>query len=185
MSTSPKFEASGSAASKFATTVASVSMEVDHHMNTPTPAFSTAGPMVEVTSGAIKVAGAKRSVLVASSEDLFHFVVGCFHKWQYWWKVISLLNIGDTFETEFDSWSGFVSLCGQTQKPLSSDMLVIIGSGLATLWKYHWRCVVDGDLWNSEAALNMFQQDHAILIADTLETQSPLVCSDSLMTRLG
>ncbi|KAI7875638.1 uncharacterized protein EV154DRAFT_472712 [Mucor mucedo] len=63
VSTSPKFEPSGSAASKFATTVASVSMEVDNHVNTTTPASSTAGPMVEVTSGAIKVAGAKRSVL--------------------------------------------------------------------------------------------------------------------------
>ncbi|KAI7875444.1 uncharacterized protein EV154DRAFT_606845 [Mucor mucedo] len=63
VSTSPKFEPSGSAPSKFATTVAIVSMEVDNHMNTTTPASSTAGPMVEVTSGAIKVPGAKRSVL--------------------------------------------------------------------------------------------------------------------------
>ncbi|KAI7890770.1 uncharacterized protein EV154DRAFT_481900 [Mucor mucedo] len=61
------FEASGSAASNFATTVASVSMEVDNHMNTTTPASSTAGPMVEVTSGAIKVPGAKRSVVEGKS----------------------------------------------------------------------------------------------------------------------
>ncbi|KAI7873310.1 uncharacterized protein EV154DRAFT_570187 [Mucor mucedo] len=42
VSTSPKFEPSGSAASKLATTVASVYMEVDNHMNTTTPASSTA-----------------------------------------------------------------------------------------------------------------------------------------------
>ncbi|KAI7871388.1 uncharacterized protein EV154DRAFT_487662 [Mucor mucedo] len=44
-----------------------VSMEVDNHMNTTTPASSTAGPMVEVTSGAIKVPGAKRSVVEGKS----------------------------------------------------------------------------------------------------------------------
>ncbi|KAG2192923.1 hypothetical protein INT47_002762 [Mucor saturninus] len=93
--------------------------------------------------------------LVSSSEDLFHFVVGCFDKWRYWCNLISLLGIGDIFETEFDVWSGLVSLCDLKQKPLSADMLVIIGSGFSTLWKYHWRCVIDGDLWNSQAALNM------------------------------
>ncbi|KAG2192678.1 hypothetical protein INT47_003620, partial [Mucor saturninus] len=50
VSTSPKFEPSGSAASKFATTVASVSMEVDNHVDTTTPSSSTAGPMVESTT---------------------------------------------------------------------------------------------------------------------------------------
>ncbi|KAG2193796.1 hypothetical protein INT47_009938 [Mucor saturninus] len=63
VSTSPKFEPSGSAASKFATTVASVSMEVDNLVDTTTPSSSTAGPMVESTSGVIKDPGIKRSVL--------------------------------------------------------------------------------------------------------------------------
>ncbi|KAG2191394.1 hypothetical protein INT47_004328 [Mucor saturninus] len=76
---------------------------------------------------------------LVSSEELFHFVVGCFDKWQYWCNVISLLGIGDVFKTEFDVWSGLVSLCDVTQKPLSADMLVIIGSGFSTLWKYYWR----------------------------------------------
>ncbi|KAG2191895.1 hypothetical protein INT47_005342, partial [Mucor saturninus] len=123
--------------------------------------------------------------LVSSSEDLFHFVVGCFDKWQYWCNVISLLGIGDIFETEFDVWSGLVSLCDIKQKPLSADILVIIGSGFATLWKYHWRCVIDGDLWNSHAAINMFQQDHSVLIADNLASQSPLAVNDSLVMPSG
>ncbi|KAG2191898.1 hypothetical protein INT47_005345 [Mucor saturninus] len=63
VSTPPKFELSGSAASKFATTVASVSMEVDNHVDTTTPSSSTAGPMVESTNGVIKVPGIKRSIL--------------------------------------------------------------------------------------------------------------------------
>ncbi|KAG2194762.1 hypothetical protein INT47_012064 [Mucor saturninus] len=123
--------------------------------------------------------------LVSSSEDLFHLVVGCFDKWQDWCNVISLLGIGDIFETEFDVWSGLVSLCDLKQKPLSADMLVIIGSGFATLWKYHWRCVIDGDMWNSQAAINMFQQDHSSLIADHLASQPPLVSNDSLVTPSG
>ncbi|KAG2192679.1 hypothetical protein INT47_003621 [Mucor saturninus] len=45
VSTSPKFEPSGSAASKFATTAASSSMEVDNHVNTTTPSSSTAVPL--------------------------------------------------------------------------------------------------------------------------------------------
>ncbi|KAG2192922.1 hypothetical protein INT47_002761, partial [Mucor saturninus] len=111
--------------------------------------------------------------------------VGCFDKWQYWCNVISLLGIGDIFETDFDVWSGLVSLCDLKQKPLSADMLVILGSGFSTLWKYHWRCVIDGDLWNSQAALNMFQQAHSSLIADNLASQSALVVNDSLVMPSG
>ncbi|KAG2191927.1 hypothetical protein INT47_007552 [Mucor saturninus] len=118
--------------------------------------------------------------LISSSEDFFHFVVGCFDEWQYWCNEIFLLGIGDIFETEFDVWSGLVSLCDVKQKTLSADMLMIIGSGFSTLWKDHWRCVINGDLWNSQAAHNMFQQDHSSLIADNLASQSPLVVNDSL-----
>ncbi|KAG2193800.1 hypothetical protein INT47_009942 [Mucor saturninus] len=123
--------------------------------------------------------------LVSSSEDLFHFVVGCFDRWQYWCNMISLLGIGDIFETEFDVWSGLVSLCDLKQKPLSADMLVILGSGFSTLWKYHWRCVIDDVLWNSQAALNMFQHDHSSLIADNLASQSALFVIDTLVMPSG
>ncbi|KAG2192112.1 hypothetical protein INT47_012404, partial [Mucor saturninus] len=123
--------------------------------------------------------------LVSSSKDLFHFVAGCFDKWPYLVYVISLLGIGNIFETEFDVWSGLVSLCDRKQKPLSADMLTIIGSGFATLWKYHWRCVIKGDLWSSQAALTMFQQDHLSLIADNLSSQSPLLVNYSLVMPSG
>ncbi|KAG2201433.1 hypothetical protein INT47_001482 [Mucor saturninus] len=61
--------------------------------------------------------------LVSSSVDLFHFVVGCFGKWQYWCNVISLFGFSDIFQTEFDVWSGLVFLCDLKQKPLSADIV--------------------------------------------------------------
>ncbi|KAG2209688.1 hypothetical protein INT47_001834, partial [Mucor saturninus] len=124
-------------------------------------------------------------ITITSSEDLFHFVVGSFDIWQYWCNVIPLPGICDIFQTEFDVRSGLVSLCDLKQKPLPADMLLIIGLKFANISEYHWRCVIDGDLWNSEAALNMFQHDHSVLIVDNLASQSPLVVNDNLVLHSG
>jgi hypothetical protein len=53
-------------------------------------------------------------------------------------------------------------------KPLNVDVHVVLGSTFATLWNYHWRCVSDGELWSSHAAINMFKQDHSSLFSSKL-----------------
>ncbi|CEP16767.1 hypothetical protein [Parasitella parasitica] len=48
---------------------------------------------------------------------------------------------------------------------LNDDVLVAFGAGFATLWKYHWRCVIDTEPWIPSAAFNMVQHDHHMLFS--------------------
>ncbi|CEP16189.1 hypothetical protein [Parasitella parasitica] len=48
---------------------------------------------------------------------------------------------------------------------LDDDVLVALGAGFATLWKYHWRCVIDAEPWIPSAVLNMVQHDHNVLFS--------------------
>jgi hypothetical protein len=48
------------------------------------------------------------------------------------------------------------------------DVLVVLGSAFLILWKYHWQCVIDDELWSSHAAINIFKQDHSSLVSSML-----------------
>ncbi|KAG2192905.1 hypothetical protein INT47_011147 [Mucor saturninus] len=78
------------------------------------------------------------------------------HRWSPAKYPCASCPICDMFEHELDVWSGLVTLCDMKQKPHSAETLVLLGSAFSTLWKYHWRCVIEGDLWNSHAAINTF-----------------------------
>jgi hypothetical protein len=58
-------------------------------------------------------------------EDLFHFAVGCFDKWQYWCNVFILLDLTGSFGNEYDVWAGLVSLSSVSCKPLPTNVLVV------------------------------------------------------------
>ncbi|KAG2194348.1 hypothetical protein INT47_011515 [Mucor saturninus] len=62
-----KFVPSGSSASKFATTVEMVSMELDDELNVSTPNLTLAGPVGAGVQGGIKDLGSKRSLLGRAS----------------------------------------------------------------------------------------------------------------------
>ncbi|KAL7336237.1 hypothetical protein PS15p_201597 [Mucor circinelloides] len=81
-------------------------------------------------------------------EDLYHFVVGCQLKSWFWQDVVSL----------------FLCSSGDLQV-IDEDVLVALGATYSTLWKYHWRCVIDEEPWVASAALNMVRQDHGSLFS--------------------
>jgi hypothetical protein len=114
----------------------------------------------------------KCRICESSTEDLFHFVVGCPDKWQFWSDVLSLVQLSDVFPTASSVWSGLVSLCSLNCEPLENKVLCLLGSSFATLWRYHWRCVMDNEVWISSAAINMFKQDHHSLVLSLLYTCS-------------
>ncbi|CEP17053.1 hypothetical protein [Parasitella parasitica] len=96
-------------------------------------------------------------------EDLYHFVVGCPLKADSWRDVMSLLSRQDLLPTSLAVWTTLSSLCFLDMVDLDDDVLVALGAGFVTLWKYHWRCVIDAEPWIPFGVLNMVQNDHNVL----------------------
>ncbi|CEP09889.1 hypothetical protein [Parasitella parasitica] len=100
-------------------------------------------------------------------EDLYHFVVGCPFKTHYWRDVVSSLSLQDLLPTGMAFWTALNSLCSQDMVILDEDVLVSLGAPYSTLWKYHWRCVINTEPWISTAAMNMFRQNHNLFYSFT------------------
>jgi hypothetical protein len=107
-----------------------------------------------------------------STEDLFHFVSGCFYKWRYCYDVLSLVHLNDAFPAEIDIWSGLVTLSSVSGQPHNQHILCFLGSAFSTLWRYHWRCVLDSEEWYSITAFNMFKQDHHSVVSSMLNSSA-------------
>ncbi|KAI8646619.1 hypothetical protein BD408DRAFT_317673, partial [Parasitella parasitica] len=102
---------------------------------------------------------------VLAPEDLFHFVVGCSFKARYWRDVVSLLSLQDLLPTAMSIWQALTSFCSQNLEMLDEEVLVALGTAYSTLWKYHWRCVIDTEPWIASAYFNVVRQDHGLLFS--------------------
>ncbi|CEP17054.1 hypothetical protein [Parasitella parasitica] len=92
-------------------------------------------------------------------EDLYHFVVGCPFKAQFWRDVVSSLSLQDLLPTGMAIWTALTSLCSQDMAILDEDVLVPLGAAGAELVAnslllsevYHLLRVVSGgpatELW--------------------------------------
>lgn len=99
-------------------------------------------------------------------EDLYHFVVGCQLKSWFWQDVVSLLSLQELLPSDDSIWLALTSLCSfDDLQVIDEDVLVALGATYSTLWKYHWRCVIDEEPWIASAALNMVRQDHGSLFS--------------------
>jgi hypothetical protein len=99
-------------------------------------------------------------------EDLYHFVVGCQLKSWFWQDVVSLLSLQELLPSDDSIWLALTSLCSSGDlQVIDEDVLVALGATYSTLWKYHWRCVIDEEPWVASAALNMVRQDHGSLFS--------------------
>ncbi|OAC98618.1 hypothetical protein MUCCIDRAFT_115540 [Mucor lusitanicus CBS 277.49] len=84
----------------------------------------------------------------SESENLYHFVVEL------------LLPSGTSI------WMALTSFCsGDDLVVIDEDVLVALGAAYSTLWKYHWRCVIDEETWIVSAAINLVRQDHGSLFS--------------------
>ncbi|OAD02732.1 hypothetical protein MUCCIDRAFT_109567 [Mucor lusitanicus CBS 277.49] len=74
------------------------------------------------------------------SENLYHFVL---------------------LPSDASIWLALTSFCsGDDLVVIDEDVLVALGAAYSTLWKYHWRCVIDEEPWIASAAINLVRQDH-------------------------
>ncbi|KAL7327216.1 hypothetical protein PS15p_209438 [Mucor circinelloides] len=63
-------------------------------------------------------------------------------------------------------WLALTSLCSSDDlQVIDEDVLVALGAAYSTLWKYHWRCVIDEEPWIASAVLNMVRQNHGSLFS--------------------
>jgi hypothetical protein len=77
--------------------------------------------------------------------------------------------------------SGLVALCDLESVPLSTDLLVFLGAGLATVWRLHWNCVIHDESWSSTHAINAFEYDHSLIVSEFMTSHSTTIESPSLL----
>jgi hypothetical protein len=110
--------------------------------------------------------------LCGEVESLSHMLVYCPMKISFWLGFIQLLSLEESL-CDLDSvWSGLVTLCDLESTPLSTDLLVLLGAGLATVWHLHWKCVIHNESWSSAHAINAFEHDHSLIISEFMASTS-------------
>ena len=89
-----------------------------------------------------------------------------------------MLSLQHLFPSNQAVWTALTSFCSMELIELDENVLVAFGAAFTTLWKYHWRCVVDTEPWIYSAVLNMIRQDHGLLLFSLFPLAS--VQADSL-----
>jgi hypothetical protein len=105
-------------------------------------------------------------------EDLYHFVIGCAYKSDYWRQALTYLALDTDFPMDLDVWSVMISLCSRDCKPVPPDVLSIFGSIFYTMWAAHWHCVIDEVTWSSTWVFNSFKSDNTLVINTFLASRS-------------
>ncbi|KAI8969595.1 hypothetical protein BDB01DRAFT_816934 [Pilobolus umbonatus] len=103
------------------------------------------------------------------NESLYHFSVGCIRKSNFWMDVYTALDKPEFLSSEMAVWTALTSLSQLDNSHCSPEDLAILGCAFSSLWKYHWRSVIDHIAWSRPAAINMFKNEHQIHIQKYLE----------------
>jgi hypothetical protein len=119
--------------------------------------------------------------LCGEVETLGHMLVYCPMKAIFWMDMIQLLCLQEPLCDLASVWSGLVTLCDLKSVPLSNDLLVLLGAGLATVWRLHWKCVIHDESWSSAHAINAFEHDHSLIISEFMASTSTATESPSLL----
>ena len=99
-------------------------------------------------------------------------MVDCSYKADYLKDIVSILSLQHLLPSNQAVWTALTSFCSIELIELDENVLVALGAAFTTLWKYHWRCVIDTEPWISSAALNMVRQDHGLLFSSLFPSAS-------------
>jgi hypothetical protein len=88
-------------------------------------------------------------------EDVFHFFVGCPHKWSLWSQAVPFLSLGFLLSTPDDVWAAITGFHTTAGAPIDNSHLELIGCILEIQWRYHWQCVVRNIPWSTQAAMHI------------------------------
>ncbi|KAI8372378.1 hypothetical protein EDC96DRAFT_438832, partial [Choanephora cucurbitarum] len=97
------------------------------------------------------------------AETLYHFLVDCGFKWSFWQQYFAERDLTTTFPSVMSVWLALTALIDTEGNLLSANLLVAVGMGLATLWRYHWQTFFDEDLWNPAVAVALCKESHFYL----------------------
>lgn len=95
----------------------------------------------------------------AGDEDPDHMFVECPYKRPFWIDALQLLHLIDTLPNQKTIWHALVTLPTPDQQALDHSTLCRLGCILATLWKYHWRCVIDDEFWYTANAMGLLSSN--------------------------
>ncbi|EIE85637.1 hypothetical protein RO3G_10347 [Rhizopus delemar RA 99-880] len=102
-------------------------------------------------------------------EDAFYFVIGCPLKWQFWSSALSLFCLTDQFPESTSVWSALATLSSPKNRyTVCPDYIRPLRFIFLSLWRFHWRCVLNGTLWSLSGSMNFFQQDSKLLFESSL-----------------
>ena len=113
-----------------------------------------------------------------ATEDLYHFAVDCSYKTDYWRDIVSMLSLQHLLPSNQAVWTALTSFCSIELVELDENVLVALGAAFTTLWKYHWRCVIDTEPWTSSFVFNMVRQEYGFLFFSLFPSASAQVASD-------
>ncbi|KAG2189676.1 hypothetical protein INT46_007161, partial [Mucor plumbeus] len=84
-----------------------------------------------------------------ATEDLYHFVVDCLYKADYWKDIVSILSLQHLLRFNQAAWTALTNFCSIELIEPDENVLVARGVMFTTLWKYHWQCDIDTEPWIS------------------------------------
>ncbi|ORE01740.1 hypothetical protein BCV72DRAFT_298878, partial [Rhizopus microsporus var. microsporus] len=94
-------------------------------------------------------------------ETHHHLFVSCSLKLNFWFSIFERYSLPDKFFTADEIWSVLTSFVLADEKTIvDTVVLSFFDAGIATIWKYHWRCVFDDTLWYTTAVVNRFELEH-------------------------
>ncbi|KAL7312975.1 hypothetical protein PS15m_008678 [Mucor circinelloides] len=104
-----------------------------------------------------------------ATEDVYHMILGCYMKPNFCFEVVAHLGLVDDFLADEAIWIALTKLKDKNGSPLDSSILELLGTAFYTLWKLHWRCVLDNVLWQSQILFESFLAENASLISSFLD----------------
>ena len=89
----------------------------------------------------------------------FHFVVGCFYKWQVWSTAVKELGWSSHAISKENIWKNML-LQDKTTLRLVNNAIEIgrLDTIWAAVWQMHWQCTFEQTPWNSERCLSSYRQ---------------------------
>ncbi|ORE08073.1 hypothetical protein BCV72DRAFT_334748 [Rhizopus microsporus var. microsporus] len=95
-------------------------------------------------------------------EISFHLFVSCPLKLNFWFSIFERYSLPDKFLTADEIWSVLASFVPVNEQTIDdTDVLCFFGTGIATIYKYHWLCVLDDTPWYTTAVVNSFELEHS------------------------
>jgi hypothetical protein len=93
-------------------------------------------------------------ICLKEDENNYHFVLGCYHKWEVWETVIKELGIADQCSTRDRVWNQMPLLDREMFTDSNRQrIMILIGLIWSVMWQSYWLVVMEQRPWSSEICM--------------------------------